>query len=122
MGACYKVLAMTYFNYLSDEEVNARFRPNYHNTPFPTYNPRGYTAVPGSGFSGPGYILPGNEAAWSGARIGYESQFGTPRTTASATPMGGMPSYVQGGSQNFYGPQIQAQALAPQRMARRGRR
>lgn len=112
-------------NYINDEEFQARFRPNYHHTPFPTLDPTGYTYMPGSGFRGPGFTLPGaaGEAAYSGARAGYESQFGTPQTTASATPMGGMPSYVQGGSQNFFGPQVQAQALAPQRMApRRGRR
>lgn len=119
MGACHKVLTMTY---IDDEAFNARFRPNYDFMSFPTRgNSDEYTFMPQAGIRGPGYALPGiaGDQAYSAARSAWEGLHGTPRTVASAVPMGGMPNYVQGGSQNFYGPQVQANALAPQRRGRR---
>lgn len=114
---------MSYF--FDDDAFNARFTPNYTHVPFPVYNPYGYTQMPGSGIRGPGYALPGMAGAqsYSGARQRYESQYGTPLTTASATLLG--PSgYASGGSQNFFGPAVQAASLTPSSSGggRRGRR
>lgn len=113
---------MAYFN---DSFFQQRFRPNYTHIPFPTYNPYGYTMMPGTGVSGPGYALPGmaGAQAFSGRRQRYESQFGTPNTTATATllaPQSYLP--VSGGSEDPFAVGAGTQAAALRGGPRRPRR